>query len=121
MNVIENAAFISVGRACGFGGFAILLLMAGLSFDPPMATRTGGMLCLGTAFILSVYAVWAPRRPYKRTELWMLLAKDYRPPAEIAQRVVGEVLRVTYISFAKQAVGLAAILLVMSGMLDLIF
>lgn len=120
MDAIENAAFISVGRACGFAGFAVLLLMAGLSFDPPMAARTGGVLCLGVALILAGCALRAPTRPYKRTELWMLLARDARPPAEVAQRIVGEVLRLTYISFAKQAAGLAAILFVASALLELI-
>ena len=71
MEAIENAAYISVGRACGFAALAIFCLMFGLSFDPPLAARTGGLLCLGLTVILGLYALRARSRPYKRTELWL--------------------------------------------------
>lgn len=121
MDAIEHAAIVTVGRACGFAGFGILLLMAGLSFDPGLATRTGGVLCLAVVVILAVCALRAPHHPYKRTQLWTLLAKDKRPPAAVAQQIVGRVLRMTYVAFAKHAAGLAAILLVASVLLDLVF
>ena len=121
MDAIENAAYITVGRACGFAGFAVLVLMAGLSFDPAFAARTGGILCFGIAGLLYLYALRARSRPYKRTELWVVLAKEARPPAEVAQRLIGEVLRITYITFAKQAAGLGLVLVLASLILKLLF
>ena len=93
--------------------------MFGLAFDPALAARVGGGLCLMVAVILSGYAFWAPRRPYKRTELWLILAKDQRPPATVAQQVIGEALRETYVWFARQAAIIAIVLLASSVVLQI--
>ena len=114
MRAIENAAFTSVGRACGFFGLAIFCVMWGVSFQPDLAARVGGWLCLSAAAYLSVCALRARTRPYKRTETWLILPKTERPPAEIAQRVIGEALRETYFWFAKHAALFAVVLLVSS-------
>ena len=111
MDAIENAAYVSVGRACGFAGLAIFCLLAGLSFDPVLATQTGGKACLVVTGVLAFYAWRAPHRPYRRTELWLILDKAKRPPREIAQKVIGTVLKNTYVWFAQQAAAIAAILL----------
>jgi len=102
MEAIENAAFISVGRACGFVGLAVFCIVFGLMYDPVFAARAGGLITLGLAAILSGYAHFARTRYYKRTEVWTILKKEDRPPENIAQRMIGEVLRVTYIKFARQ-------------------
>ena len=120
MEAIENAAYISVGRACGFAALAIFCLMFGLSFDPPLAARTGGLLCLGLTVILGLYALRARSRPYKRTELWLILSKPERPPAEIAQKVIGTTLRETYLWFAAQTTAVAVFLLIVSMLLQLV-
>ena len=119
MDAIENAAFISVGRACGFTGLGIFVLMFGLSFEPVLAARTGAFSCLGLTAILLLYALRARRRPYKRTELWIILPKEERPPAVIAQRIIGRVLRETYIWFAQQVAFVAMIFLSASLLLQL--
>ena len=119
MEIIENAAFVSIGRACGFMGLAIFCVMAGLAFDPSLSARTGGWLCLATAAYLAVCAWRARTRPYKRTETWLLLRKEHRPPAAIAQRIIGEALRETYLWFAKHAAAIAAVLLVLSVIIQL--
>jgi len=114
MDAIENAAYVSVGRACGFAGLAVFCVMFGLSFEPILAARAGAVLCLGLTVILALYAYYAPARPYKRTELWLILAKDQRPPAEFAQDVIGRTLRDTYAWFAKQTAIITAVLWVVS-------
>ena len=63
MDAIEAAAFTSIGRACGFAGLGILCVMLGLSFEPVMATRTGGVMGLGLASILALFGLRAPCRP----------------------------------------------------------
>jgi hypothetical protein len=117
MEAIENAAFVSVGRACGFAGLAIFCLVFGLSYDPPFAARAGGLCCLLVTGILVCYAIRAPYRPFKRTEVWLILPKNERPPQASAQVLIGRVLRKTYIWFAKQAGVLAAALLILSLLL----
>jgi hypothetical protein len=112
MKAIKNAAFISVGRACGFTGLGIFSLMFGLSFEPALAARTGGILCTFLTAILALYAYRAPGRSYKRTELWTILDKNDRPPASVAQRLVGQVLRETYLWFAGRTAAIAAVLLI---------
>ncbi len=119
MQAIENAAYVSVGRACGFAGLAIFLIIFGLSFEPALAARTGGELCLAVTVILSTYALRARSRPYKKTELWLILPKKERPPAEIAQQLIGNTLRETYFWFALQSVLLAIFLLVAAVLLQI--
>ena len=119
MEAIENAAYVSVGRACGFAGLAVFCLVWGLSFEPVLAASTGGALCLLVALILVFYAWRAPQRSYQRTELWLILEKHKRPPAEVAQQVIGEALRETYIRFARQAAIIAFVLLLVSLVLRL--
>ena len=118
MDAIRNAAFVSVGRACGFAGLAIFCLMFGLSFDFVLAARTGGGLCLTVTLILAVCALRARSRPYKRTELWVILPKEERPPASFAQRIIGEALRETYLRFARQSIVVAIALLALSVLLQ---
>lgn len=114
METIRNAALVSVGRACGFAGLAIFVLIFALSFEPVMAARVGALLCLGVTLFLSFCALRARRRPYKRTEVWIILPKEERPPAVVAQRVIGEVLRETYFWFAQQTGFAAFVFLVAS-------
>ena len=85
-----------------------------MSFEPVFAARTGAGLCVALALILAAYAYWAPTRSYKRTELWLILAKDQRPPAAFAQRVVGTALRDTYIWFSRQSAIIAIVLVAVS-------
>ena len=106
MDAIDNAAFVSVGRACGFVGLAVMCIMLGLSFEPTLAARAGGFLSLGFAVGLVAFAL--------RTELWLILAKEHRPPAPIAQIVIGRALRDAYFWFAKQVVTIAIVLLATS-------
>jgi hypothetical protein len=118
MVAIEDAAYISIGRACGFAGLAIFCVMLGLAFEPFMATRAGDWLSLATTLVLAFYAARARTRPYKKTEAWLILPKAERPPAGIAQRVMGETLREAYFWHARQAALVSAVLLGTSAVLQ---
>ena len=76
-------------------------------------------MCLGLALILAAYAYWAPSRSYKRTEVWLILAKEKRPPAAYAQRVIGNILRDTYHWFARQTTIISIVLLVTSVVMQI--
>jgi hypothetical protein len=52
------------------------------------------------ATILILKAHEATTKDYRRTELWLYLEKDQRPPASYAQWASATVLRETYLTFA---------------------
>ncbi len=116
LRTIEAKAELSVGRACAFGGIAIGTFMIGLITDPPLAFVSGGVLTLLACFILILKANLASNRPYKRTELWLMLDKGERPMPEVAQVVIGRTLEAVFLRFALFAAGLSAALLVASVM-----
>jgi hypothetical protein len=89
-----------VQRACLFGALAIFCLMVGLSFDPQLAFKVGGMTTTLMAGVLAFKAREARNKPYQKTEMWLLLPKEHRPPVAYAQRVSAAVLRDTYLNFA---------------------
>lgn len=101
MEHLENAAFISVGRACGFGGLAIFCVVVGLSPDPILAARAGGLLTLLMTLILLIKSWHVQFQDYRKTELWNMLDELERPPAAYARRVSTAVLRETYLWFAR--------------------
>ncbi len=101
-NPIENAAYVSVGRACGFAGLGIFCIVIGLSFDAGLAALAGSKLSIALSLILLVFAWRAPTRNYKRTETWLILKPGDRPQADVAQRLIGGALRTVYLWFAQQ-------------------
>ncbi len=101
-NPIENAAYVSVGRACGFAGLGIFCIVVGLSFDAGLAAQVGSRLSITLSLVLLVMAWRAPTRNYKRTETWLILQPGDRPQADIAQRLIGRTLRTVYLWFAQQ-------------------
>jgi AAA ATPase-like protein len=103
-----NGAFETVLRACGFGSLAIFCIMIGLSFEPRISFQTGGTLTLLMAGVLILKAREARTKPYGRTEMWLYLPKDLRPPAASAQQMTSAVMRETYLMFAYWTSGVAA-------------
>lgn len=101
-NPIENAAYVSVGRACGFAGLGIFCIVIGLSFDAGLAALVGSKLSIALSLVLLAFAWRAPTRNYKRTETWLILKPGDRPQANVAQRLIGGTLRNVYLWFAQQ-------------------
>ena len=101
-NPIENAAYMSVGRACGFAGLGIFCIVIGLSFDAGLAALVGSKLSITLSLVLLAFAWRAPTRNYKRTETWLILKPGDRPQANVAQRLIGKTLRNVYLWFAQQ-------------------
>jgi hypothetical protein len=108
---LEALAELSVARGCGFAALAIFTFMIGTVSDPALAFKSGGLMTLLACAVLLLKARNACTRPYKSTELWIMLAKDERPDAAIAQQVIGNVLRDVYLRFAQQAAVLAILML----------
>lgn len=101
---IRELAEVSIGRACLFGLLGIATFMFGMIAWPDLAMRSGAILFLMTAAILMLKAAKAPTRSYRRTEVWMLLGKHHDLPEARAQAIFGEVLRGTYVRFARMTV-----------------
>ena len=107
MDRIQVAAETSIGRAVGFGALAIATVVFGLVFDPVLAFKTGGALTLLMAAVLQLKAQQAPAKPYRSTELWLILDKRLGLPDDQAQRIVGTVLNAIYRRYAKVSLATA--------------
>ena len=96
-------------KGCAFAGLGIAVVMVGLSFEPAMAAKAGGALTTLLSLVLTWHALESARKPYRRTEVWLLLGKELDLPETHAQRVIATELREAYIQFAKitGATGLA--------------
>jgi hypothetical protein len=100
MEEMRRIAYQTVQRACLFGSLAIFCAMVGLSFEPRLAFQVGGTMTTMMAVILVYKAREALTKNYKKTEMWLYLPKDFRPPEAYAQRVSSTILRDTYFTFA---------------------
>jgi hypothetical protein len=100
MENMRQVAYATVLRACGFGSLAIFCFMIGLSFAPRLAFQMGGTLTMLMTGILALKALEARWKSYRRTEMWLYLREEDRPPAAVAQRLTSAVLRETYLTFA---------------------
>ena len=107
MEIMRRVAYGTVLRACGFGSLAIFCLMVGLSFEPRLAFQAGGLLTLGMTGILILKALEARTKPYRRTEMWLYLPEEARPPAASAQQITSIVLQETYLTFARWTAAVA--------------
>jgi hypothetical protein len=114
---MRRIAFETVLRACSFGSLAIFCVMVGLSFEPRSAFQAGAILSLLMTAVLMLKAYEAPRKNHRRTEMWLYLPKEHRPPEGCAQRVRAAVLQETYLVFASWTATVAVVL----GVLALLF
>lgn len=93
---IEYFATVSIRRAMAFAMLGICLVMVGLIYDPPLSLEAGAILTGIVAAVLACKGQTAPDRPYRRTEVWLLLDHCHGLPEERAQQVIGHVLAETY-------------------------
>lgn len=100
MEEMRRIAFETVQRACLFGTLAIFCTMVAMSFEPRLAFQAGGTMTTLMAGILVYKAREALTKDYRRTEMWLYLPKDIRPPESHAQWASATVLRETYLTFA---------------------
>ena len=101
MEEMRKLAYESVARGCGFGMLAIICVMVGMSFNPRAVFQAGGILTLMMTFILILKARLALTQNYRKTEMWLYLPKDFRPPEAYAQWAASTVLLDAYLTFAQ--------------------
>ena len=107
---IRAAAFLSVGRACMFAALAIWAVAFGFIPWPVTALRLAAILSALTCAILAWKALTAPRRPYKRTEVWAMLQRKVTIPEERRQHLIADALVETFWRFATYAGAIALFL-----------
>lgn len=100
MEQMRRIAYETVLRACGFASLAIFCVMVGMSFHPRLAFQAGGFLTMLMALVLIFKAREALTKDYRKTEMWLYIEKDFRPPEAYAQWASATVLRDTYLTFA---------------------
>lgn len=110
MDEIRRIAYEVVLRACGFGSLAIFCIMIGLSFSPTISFQSGGFLTTVMSLILAGKAYEARSKPYRRTEMWLYLPKEARPPETSAQQITASVMREVYLTFALWTSAIAIVL-----------
>jgi hypothetical protein len=110
MEIIRRVAFETVARACSFASLAIFCIMVGFSFDPKAAFEAGGVLALAMVGVLLLKARGAATKDHRRTEMWLYLPKEHRPPEAYAQVVSAMVLQETYLVFAHWTAMIAIVL-----------
>lgn len=116
MEHMRQVAYVTVLRACGFAALAIFCVMIGFSFQPRLAFQTGAFFTLLMSAVLIFKAHEAQRKDYRKTEMWLYLAEEMRPPKAYAQWASATVLRTTYLMFAKWT-ALVSILLAVLALL----
>ncbi|MBX9840622.1 MAG: hypothetical protein K2Z80_02310 [Xanthobacteraceae bacterium] len=114
MENMRRVAYETVLRACAFGSLAIFCVMIGMSFMPKLSFQAGGFLTTLMTAILVFKAHEAKTKDYRRTEMWLYLTKDQRPPATYAQWASSTVLRETYLQFAKWSSIIAIVMWVLA-------
>jgi hypothetical protein len=101
MEEMRKLAYESVARGCGFGMLAIICVMVGMSFNPRAVFQAGGILTLMMTFILILKSRLALTQNYRKTEMWLYLPENFRPPEAYAQWAASTVLRDAYLTFAQ--------------------
>ena len=97
---MRRIAYETVVRACAFASLAIFCVMIGLSFLPRAAFQAGGFLSILMTLVLVLKAREARTKDYRRTEMWLYLPKESRPPQALAQKMVSRLMHEIYLQFA---------------------
>ena len=114
MEHMRRIAFETVLRACAFASLAIFCVMVGMSFMPRLAFQAGGILTMLMVAILVFKAREALTKNYRKTEMWLYLPKEQRPPEAYAQWASSTVLHETYLTFARWTSGVSIVMWVLT-------
>jgi hypothetical protein len=74
MHEIPLCIDLSIRRACGFVALGIGTVMLALSFDMPLALRSGAAMMGAMCGVLLLIAWRSSRRDVRRTEFWAIFA-----------------------------------------------
>ena len=110
VETIRIFADFSIRRGCGFALLAISCVMLSFSFDLRQAFHAGAILVALLAVALWIKSLLAPRRPYFKTELWIMLPERPRLGKPELQRLIGGILAERFWWHAKAAAAISGVL-----------
>jgi hypothetical protein len=84
--------------------------MVGTCSEVLLSAKIGATSLTLMSMILVLKAVQAPKRSYKRTEVWTMLDRRHGLPETRAQQVFGDILRERYMWHATVAATMALVL-----------
>jgi cell division protein FtsW (lipid II flippase) len=119
MEDMDQIAEESVGRGAAFVLLAIAMVAIALSGAPSLMLKVCGGLLLLMAAVLLTMAERAYAKPYKETELWLMLPVAQRPPEPVRQRLIALARRRALLRHTVVAAGLATLALVSGTLLGL--
>lgn len=108
VETIRVYADLSIRRGCGFALLGVCCVMFGYSFDLALSFRMGALLVLLLSAVLYYKALNAPRRPYTRTEVWIMLPERPRAGKAELQALIGGILAERFWWHTKAAAMLSA-------------
>ena len=108
---IERLTLISISRGVGFAALGVLCLMVGFAADFVNVLRAGGIGTLLITIVLYFKAQNTSPASYKRTEVWIMLNPDERPPEDVAPRMVAEARRSILLRWTERSAWISAALL----------
>ncbi len=103
-------AFFTLARDSAFVALVAGTLMVGFSFVPPLAFAIGATVALIFSIGLLTRGYFLTEERFIRSEPWLALRPDERPPDEWGRRLAQAQLKMLLLRFAKGASAVASIL-----------
>jgi len=116
---IRRLADLSIRRGCGFVLLGTACIMVGLSHDFASSVKAAAVVVGLASVVMLAKGLNALRRPYRDTELWLLLEPRPLLSEPLLQRLIGQVLADRYYWHARIGGLMASTLLVCWGILKL--
>ena len=110
VETVRIYADFSIRRACGFALLGVSCVMFAFAFDVRQAFHVGAVLVGLLAIMLWLKGLLAPRKPYFRTDLWIMLPERPRMAKPELQRLIGGVLAERFWWHAKALAAIAVAL-----------
>ena len=115
---VNQLADLSIARGVGFGALAIMCGMVGMG-SLAIAFKFGGFSFLFTTMVLLIRdRVYLPEQ-FKRTEVWIMLRPEERPPPEIASRLIMTARHQAMMLWGFRASAAAALFLAFALLMDI--
>ncbi|MBM3600104.1 MAG: hypothetical protein FJX35_17990 [Alphaproteobacteria bacterium] len=103
-----------------FGALGIWVMSFGLITWPVVALRMAAILTTLAVVILVYKAIEAPNRPYRRTEVWIMLRESLDLPDVMLQKLISEALADIFRRYSIYGATLASGLWITAGVLWLL-
>ena len=110
VEVVRIFADFTIRRGCGFALLGVCCVMFAFAFDLRQAFHVGAILVAIIAVVLWFKGLRAPRKPYFKTELWIMLPERPRMGKPELQRLIGRILAERFWWHAKAAAAIAGAL-----------